>query len=105
MMTDIDTMNFVAFGIAHVAIKSTPAKSERTYKEIVEEINVDSHYSTATQPIGPPGHMTQHTDKESRLTTATRTMVSMRDSHSLSTNYAALCHIINKKRKVNNGKL
>jgi hypothetical protein len=57
MMTDVDTMNLVALGIAHVAIKGTPAESERTYKEIIEKVNVYRHNSTAAYPIRPPGHM------------------------------------------------
>ena len=90
MVRDVDAMNLVALGIAHVAIQRAPAESERTYKEIIEEVEIDSDYSCSAYPVCPTGHVAQNTDKESGLTTATGAMVSVGSAYPFSTDYASL---------------
>ena len=40
MMRNVDTMNLIAVGIVHISIKRTPAETERSDKEIIEEPDV-----------------------------------------------------------------
>ena len=53
MVGDVDTMDLVAFGIAHVAIEGTPAETEGTHKEVLEEPDVAGHDQGAAKPPCP----------------------------------------------------
>ena len=100
MVRDVDAMNLVAVGIAHVAIERTPAESERTDKEVIEKIEIDSDYGRSAYPVCPTGHVAQNTDKESGLTTATGAMVSVGSSYPFSTDYASLVQFLFKEERV-----
>lgn len=92
MVGDVDAVDLVAFGIAHVAIEGAPAEAEGADEEIIEEPDVAGDNGCATDPPAPAGQTSQHTHNDIGLTTASRAMVSMGSTNSLPANNATFCH-------------
>ena len=90
MVGNIDAVNLVALRITDVAIEGTPTKTEGTNKEIIEEPHIADDDSSATNPPSPVRYTPQQTHKDTWLTTASRTVVSVGRSDPLSANLTAL---------------
>ncbi len=66
VVADVDAVDFVAVGIVDLTIEGTPAKAERTNKDIVEEKDIDSDNGNTAYPPRPTGEVLQETNKDIR---------------------------------------
>ena len=57
MMADVDAVDFVALGIADVAIEGAPTEAEGSDEDVVEEVDVDGKDSRSAHPPRPSGQM------------------------------------------------
>lgn len=92
MMRDVDTVDFIAFGIVDSTIECPPSEAEGSDKEIVEEPNVAQDHRSATDPPAPGRDSLQEANDDVRLTTATRTMVSVTGSDTFPADDSFLGH-------------
>ena len=56
---DVDAVDFVALGIADVAIEGTPTKAVGRHEEVIEEPEVDACYGQPAQPPRPRRQLLQ----------------------------------------------
>ena len=80
MVGDVDAVDLVAFGIAHIAVEGAPTEAEGADEEVVEEPDIARHDDTAANPPAPRGNLLEQTNKNVRTLMGDRPTASGRSA-------------------------